>query len=241
MIIALRYIAAVFGCALTLSLSNFARADVLADTCLDYVNSSEMFKEAPASNRSKWCGCIVDKITPRERQSVAEVIKLQKATEAKGQAFGEPSVPKPLANAFTLYFDALGPCLPIMMGAAPGQTAPAPPAAAPPAAAPPAAATTGSSTSFGLANATGSAISELYVSPTKSKTWGKDILGDHTIEDGEVWKITVPKAKGRCMQDLKVVFDDNSEAIWESLDLCDLTKITLTYDRRSGVTTAKTE
>ncbi len=239
--IGLRYIAAAFGCAATLSLSTFARADVLADACLDYVNSSEMLKEVPTSNKSKWCGCIVDKITPGARQSVADVMKLQKTTEAKGQAFGEPSVPKPLANAFTLYFDAQGPCLPVMMGAAPGQTASAPPAAAPPAAAPPAAATVGSSTSFGLANATGSAISELYVSPTKSKTWGKDILGDHTIENGEVWKITVPQAKGRCMQDLKVVFDDNSEAIWESLDLCDLTKITLTYDRRSGVTTAKTE
>lgn len=229
--IALRYIAAVFGCAASLLLSTFARADVLADACLDYVNSSEMFKPAPASNRSKWCGCIGDKISPGERQSVAEIIRLQKAAEAKGQAFGEPSVPKPLANAFKLYFDALGPCLPVMMGAAPGQTASAPPAAP----------TSGSSTSFGLVNATGSAISELYVSPTKSKTWGKDILGDHTIENGEVWKITVPQAKGRCMQDLKVVFADDTEAIWDSLDLCDLKKITLTYDRRSGVTTAKTE
>lgn len=134
--IGLRYIAAAFGCAATLSLSTFARADVLADACLDYVNSSEMLKEVPTSNKSKWCGCIVDKITPGARQSVADVMKLQKTTEAKGQAFGEPSVPKPLANAFTLYFDAQGPCLPVMMGAAPGQTASAPPAAAPPAAAP---------------------------------------------------------------------------------------------------------
>lgn len=227
----LRYIAAAFGCAVTLSLSTLARADVLADACLDYVNTSEMLKQAPASNRSNWCSCIADKIAPGDRQAVADVMKMQKATEAKGQAFGENSVPKPLAKAFTLYFDAQGPCLPVMMGAAPSQPAPAPPAAA----------TTGSSTSFRLANATGSAISELYVSPTKSKTWGKDILGDHTIENGEAWKITVPQAKGRCMQDLKVVFDDNSEAIWESLDLCNLTKITLTYDRRSGVTTAKTE
>lgn len=227
----LRYIAATFGCAAAFSLSTVARADVLADACLDYVNTSEMLKQAPASNRSKWCGCIVDRITPSDRRAVADVMKLQKATEAKGQAFGDNSVPKPLANAFTLYFDAQGPCLPVMMGAAPGQAAPAPPAAA----------TIGSSASFGLANATGSAISELYVSPTKSKTWGKDILGDHTIENGEAWRITVPQAKGRCMQDLKVVFADNSEAIWESLDLCDLKKITLTYDRRSGVTTAKTE
>ncbi len=227
----LRYFAAAFGFAAALSLSTFARADVLADACLDYVNTSEMLKQAPSSNKSKWCSCIVDKISPGDRQSVADVMKLQKATEAKGQAFGETSVPKPLSKAFTLYFDAQGPCLPVMMGGAPSQAAPAPPAAAP----------SGSSTSFGLVNATGSAISELYVSPTKSKTWGKDILGDHTIEDGEAWKITVPQAKGRCMQDLKVVFADDSEAVWDSLDLCDLKKITLTYDRRSGVTTAKTE
>jgi hypothetical protein len=43
------------------------------------------------------------------------------------------------------------------------------------------------------------------------------------------------------MQDLKVVFSDDVEAIWENFDLCDIAKITLTYSRRNGVTTATTE
>jgi hypothetical protein len=229
-----RCAATAFGWIFLLALPAVAKADVLADACLDYVNSSEMLKQAPAANRSKWCSCIAEKIKPADHRSVAEVMKLQKDTEAKGQAMGENTVPKSLANAFNLYFEAQGPCLPVMLGVGPGGGT-APPATSAPTAPRPA------STSFELVNATGAAISELYVSPTKSKTWGKDILGNHTIENGEAWKITVPQSKGRCNQDLKIVFADDSDAVWENFDLCDLARITLTYDRRTGVTTAKTE
>lgn len=222
------------ACALLLGTPTAASANVLADACLDYVNSSELMKQAPASNRSKWCACIVEKIPAADRRSVADVIKLQKETEAKGQALGDYMVPKPLANSFKQYLDAQGPCLSVMMGAGPGGSAPA-------AAAPPPAASSSGSASFRLVNSTGFDISELYVSPTKSKTWGKEVLGDHIIQNGETWKITLPSSKGRCMQDLKVVFSDDVEAIWENFDLCDIAKITLTYSRRNGVTTATTE
>ena len=95
---------------------------------------------------------------------------------------------------------------------------------------------------FSLVNRTGYPISEVYVSPTKAKSWGKDILGRHTIEKGETWKLTFPQSKSQCVQDLKIVFeDDNSEVVWENFNLCEIEKITLTYDRKSGTTSAKTE
>jgi hypothetical protein len=230
--------AAAVASALALGLSMTAMADELADACLDYTRSSAMLKEAPAANKSKWCGCIADKIAPADRNSVAAVIKLQKNTEAKGEAFGENIVPPAQAKAFNQYFAALGPCLPVMMGTGPGGPG-APPASAPRASAPPASA---HNANFSLVNATGYPIGELYVSSSKSKTWGKDLLGDHTIENDDTWKITFPQSKSQCLQDMKIVFaDDDSEAVWEGFDLCRISKMTLTYNRKTGVTTAKTE
>ncbi len=95
---------------------------------------------------------------------------------------------------------------------------------------------------FTLVNATGYPISEVYVSPTKAKTWGSDILGKHIIANRESWKLTFPQSKAQCFQDLKIVFeDDNSEVVWENFNLCEIDKVTLTYDRKSGTTSAKTE
>lgn len=95
---------------------------------------------------------------------------------------------------------------------------------------------------FILANATGYPIRELYVSPSKSQTWGSDVLGKHVIENGEAWKISFPQNRSACVQDVKIVFDDDGSAVvWEGFNLCDISKITLTYNRKSGETSAKTE
>jgi hypothetical protein len=95
---------------------------------------------------------------------------------------------------------------------------------------------------FVLANATGYPIREVYVSPSKSKNWGNDVLGKHVIDHNEAWKITFPKKASQCVQDMKIVFDDDaSEVVWEGFDLCEINKITLTYNRRSGETKARTE
>jgi hypothetical protein len=48
--------------------------------------------------------------------------------------------------------------------------------------------------------------------------------------------------KSSCMQDLKVVFDDDeSEVVWEEVDLCELSKITLKYNRKTHEVSADTE
>ena len=95
---------------------------------------------------------------------------------------------------------------------------------------------------FTLVNATGYPISELFVSPAKAKSWGPDILGKHVINNGEAWKITFPQSKDQCIQDMQITFeDDNSKVVWEELNLCEISKITLTYNRQSGVTSAAKE
>lgn len=95
---------------------------------------------------------------------------------------------------------------------------------------------------FTLANATGYPIAELYVSPSGTKAWGPDVLGKKTMGNGEAWKITFPRASDNCVHDVQIVFeDDNSKVVWEKLDLCEINKLTLTYNRGTGVTTATKE
>jgi hypothetical protein len=94
---------------------------------------------------------------------------------------------------------------------------------------------------FTLTNRTGFDLREIYVSPANKNTWGRDRLGRNLLENGRSRKFVFADTSA-CVQDLKVVFDDDgSEAIWEDLNLCELDKITLKYNRRTREVTAETE
>ena len=94
---------------------------------------------------------------------------------------------------------------------------------------------------FLLVNRTGYAIREIYVSPSKKKNWGQDRLGKATLENGRQRQFKLGNFAD-CTQDIMVVFDDDgSEVIWENLDLCELEKITLRYNRRTREVIADTE
>lgn len=92
---------------------------------------------------------------------------------------------------------------------------------------------------FTLINRTGYELSELYVSPNKSDEWGTDILGKATIPDGETANVKFSRSATGCMWDLKVVYsDDDSSAVWRSIDLCKISRITIRYNRNSDTTSA---
>ncbi len=94
---------------------------------------------------------------------------------------------------------------------------------------------------FTLVNRTGYALNEVYISPTKMDSWGKDRLGTNQLAHGQARKFKFGDTK-HCVQDIKVVFaDDESEVEWEGFDLCKLDKITLRYNRKSGDVSADTE
>jgi len=94
---------------------------------------------------------------------------------------------------------------------------------------------------FTLYNATGYTIDKVFVSPVGKTTWGKDILGTGQLEDGNKVDITFKSGNEVCHYDLKVVYTDDDTATWSDLNLCDLSKIHLHYDRKAGVTRATTE
>lgn len=91
---------------------------------------------------------------------------------------------------------------------------------------------------FSLVNATGYPIRELYVSPSKSESWGSDKLGRNVLANGSKKSMQFGDA-ANCMQDMQVLFDDDeSKVTWENINLCEVNTLTLKYNRSSGVVTA---
>jgi hypothetical protein len=92
---------------------------------------------------------------------------------------------------------------------------------------------------FKLVNKTGYELKEVYVGPTKSDDWGDDIMGDDAVADGATVNVHFHPKAGTCHWDLKVVYsDDDSSAIWYDINLCEVERITLHYDRKKDVTRA---
>ena len=92
---------------------------------------------------------------------------------------------------------------------------------------------------FRLVNRTGYELKALFVSPSKSDDWQEDVLGQEVLEDGKAVNVHFsPKVK-TCKWDLKVVYtEDDSNAVWQNIDLCSVDKITIHYDRKNDVTRA---
>ncbi len=94
---------------------------------------------------------------------------------------------------------------------------------------------------FTLVNRTGYTLREIYVSPSHKNAWGKDRMGDNVLDNGKS-RLFKFSDKSSCKQDLKVVFDDDeSEVVWEEIDLCEIDKITLKYNRKTREVSADSE
>jgi len=85
---------------------------------------------------------------------------------------------------------------------------------------------------FTLVNRTGYQIDDVYVAPHSSSQWGEDIMGKGSLGDGEQVKITFAKSSV-CSWDLKVKYHDEDEAVWESIDLCTVEKVSLYYRNKT--------
>lgn len=95
---------------------------------------------------------------------------------------------------------------------------------------------------FTLVNATGYAISHIYVSPSNEDSWGEDILGRDVMAEDETLPITFSRKASSCKWDLKVTYeDDDSSVIWRGFDLCTISKITIKYNRKTDTSSASTE
>ena len=92
---------------------------------------------------------------------------------------------------------------------------------------------------FVLVNKTGYDIDEVYVAPANEKEWGEDIMGKDTLDNGDKVTIEFSHKEKECAWDMKIVFSDQEEAVWEDFDLCKVREITLRYEGKRPTATFK--
>lgn len=97
----------------------------------------------------------------------------------------------------------------------------------------PAAALAGSQ-DFTLVNRTGLHIVEVYLSSSATDAWEEDVLGVDVLEDGASVDIHFsPKEKAK-LWDLKIVDSDGDDVIWTGLQLNQISRVTLRYDKQGN-------
>jgi len=94
---------------------------------------------------------------------------------------------------------------------------------------------------FTLINRTGYDIDQVYVSPSRSNNWGRDVMGQDVLANGAATEIVFPPGTQDCNWDLKVVYSDQETATWQRLNLCNISRVTIRYNRGSGETSATVE
>jgi hypothetical protein len=99
----------------------------------------------------------------------------------------------------------------------------------------------GSDNDFSFVNATGYSIDKLFVSAADKESWEEDILGKETLPDGEAVNIKFSPKEGSDKYDIKVVYTDETIAIWQDIDLTKVNKFTAHYDRKADKTSAEIE
>lgn len=80
---------------------------------------------------------------------------------------------------------------------------------------------------FDLINDSSADLSELYVSPVGTDSWGEDILGTDVLAVGENGVVTITDGSEVCDYDMRFVMADGGELVREA-DICELSSFTLT-------------
>ncbi|QCK84414.1 hypothetical protein E8L99_00695 [Phreatobacter aquaticus] len=89
---------------------------------------------------------------------------------------------------------------------------------------------------FVLVNRTGYTIDEVYVSAASRNSWGDDLMGDDSLEEGQQLNVRFPRGASECSFDIKVVYDDQETAEFRGVNLCQVSKVTIFYSRSAGTT-----
>lgn len=87
--------------------------------------------------------------------------------------------------------------------------------------------------SFNIVNRTASAMSEVFATPAGQTTWGRDRLGDRTVEPGQNAPIRLP-ADGQCVYDIRVVYANGQTDERRRLNTCNLDNVIFPQGARSS-------
>lgn len=87
---------------------------------------------------------------------------------------------------------------------------------------------------FTLHNETGVEIYSLYVSPHKADNWEEDVLGVDTLPSGESVDITFSREEKAKLWDLRIEDKEHNYIEWESLNLLEISEVTLHYNAKTA-------
>ncbi len=91
--------------------------------------------------------------------------------------------------------------------------------------------------SFYLVNRSSQAINQVYVSPAAASGWGRDQLGDDTIDPGANAPIRL-HADGTCLFDLRIVYEDGRSEERRGVNTCSVDNISFGETRGGGTPSA---
>jgi len=94
---------------------------------------------------------------------------------------------------------------------------------------------------FVLVNRTGYTIDEVYVSASNANSWEEDLMGDDSLENGQQLNVRFARDTSQCMFDIKVVYDDQETAEFRGINLCQVSRVTIFYNRSSRTTRFTTD
>ncbi|MES2986879.1 MAG: hypothetical protein V4808_03140 [Pseudomonadota bacterium] len=90
-------------------------------------------------------------------------------------------------------------------------------------------------------NRTGYTINEIYIAPTSTNNWEEDVMGEDALETDTSVNVDFSRSVDTCKWDLKAVYDDGTNAVWKNIDLCKISTITMFYNAKTDVTSARYE
>ena len=79
-----------------------------------------------------------------------------------------------------------------------------------------------------LVNGSGLAIVSFYASNIDSDGWQADVLGSATLPPGKHLRINLDDGSSYCRFDLKARFVDGTSVVRHDVDICSITRYTLT-------------
>ena len=95
---------------------------------------------------------------------------------------------------------------------------------------------------FKLSNATGYDIDNVYVDESGKGNWIEVDMGENILEDEGTVEISFTGDPDSCKWDLRVEWsEDYPDTLWQGLNLCNISEVTLKYDREKDETTAFTK
>ena len=79
-----------------------------------------------------------------------------------------------------------------------------------------------------VVNSSSQVLRELYASPVTSSNWEEDLLGSGVLQPGQNIRANIDNGSNACQYDLKVVMADSREHIRRNVNVCSVSRWTIT-------------